>query len=438
MLKRFNNLKWMKSFCKRSYLIVVPIYIIAAWVLFFSFFGCAHAASGINQQLNYQGKITNSSSTDMAGSFNFKFELYNDPTAGDLLWSETWDDSSNQVVITNGVFSVALGSISDMDGSIFNNDNLYLQVYFDADSDGVFEEIFSPRKRLTSAPYAFNARALGGYLPTITSTPNSIPVLDSAGGLTISGVTTTVDIYANSNITVTGTSTFNGASIFNGAVSGPGFTNAWDLAFNSTSTWWAFGDSFDTNLAGKTTDDLTDEGAVNKYYATSLFLNDFTNPLVASTTGLAEGTNLYYTIARASTTAVNAVLENLRGKADGVASLNSSGKIPISELSSVVIGNTYIASTTDDMILLYNTYSLSVGDVAVVTASGTTFILQELDGSSISDWVELNSPVAAIRQINGQFAINGVLTLTADHINEGLELKNLYFTNARADARISL
>jgi len=49
------------------------------------------------------------------------------------------------------------------------------------------------------------------------------------------------------------------------------------------------------------TDDISDAAATNKYYSSSLFNSDFSSK---STTDLSEGTNLYFTDARARTAAV--------------------------------------------------------------------------------------------------------------------------------------
>lgn len=50
-----------------------------------------------------------------------------------------------------------------MTGSVnFNTDSLFLQVEFDPGNDGVYEEVFSPRRRFASVPYAHNTDTLDG------------------------------------------------------------------------------------------------------------------------------------------------------------------------------------------------------------------------------------------------------------------------------------
>ena len=179
-------------------LLVVPI-VTAAWVVFdFSSLNTTQAASGINQQITYQGKLANSSGTYVSSaSYNFKFELYDAATGGNVLWTEFWTATSSAgvVTITNGIFSVPLGTSTSLSSVDFNSDTLYLQVYFDSNSDGIFEEIFSPRKRITSSPYAFNSDTVDGFHATSTATAGQLLALDSSKGMSLNSVTTTDSFY---------------------------------------------------------------------------------------------------------------------------------------------------------------------------------------------------------------------------------------------------
>ena len=124
----------------------------------------ANAATGINPQITYQAKVTDTSGDNISnGSYNFIFRLYNASTSGTLLWTEQHSSaSSTQVSVISGLMSVALGSNESLSSEDFNSDTIWLEVGFDADSNGSFEETFSPRRQLTSAAYAFNADKLDG------------------------------------------------------------------------------------------------------------------------------------------------------------------------------------------------------------------------------------------------------------------------------------
>ena len=198
-------------------LLVVPIIIIATWVVIGLNIGTTQAAAGVNHLINYQGKIA--SSTGIAipnGNYGFRFEFWNSETGGGSLgWSESWT-TANPVPVREGIFSVALGSLAPIPGNIFYNNNVYLEVSFDSDGDNVFEEVFTPRKRIMAAPYALNAEAVGGYKPSTTSASNTIPVLDALGGLTLSGVTTTGNFTSHGKLTILGSTSSVVASFSDG------------------------------------------------------------------------------------------------------------------------------------------------------------------------------------------------------------------------------
>ncbi len=183
-------------------LLVVSISVIAAWVAFglngnSYFVFSAQAADGINKQLNYQGKIADSNGVALSsGSYNFHFAIFSAASGGTALWEEAWTATSTAgaVTVAHGVFSVALGTSTAMSLD-FNQDALYLEVQMDADGNGSFEETFAPRKRLTSAPYAFTADMVDGLHATSTATANQLLALDASAGMSLNSVTTTGTLY---------------------------------------------------------------------------------------------------------------------------------------------------------------------------------------------------------------------------------------------------
>ncbi len=218
--------------------------------------------------------------------------------------------------------------------------------------------------------------------------------------------------------------------------------------------------AFDTRLATKTTDNLT-EGATNKYFSnaqarnalsagTGLSYNAGTGSftLNATTNEVTEGANLYYTQARfdsaltaKSTDNLTEGLSNLyftnaradaritaqKGFNNGIASLDSSGKVPTSQLPGVVINNTFVVASQAAQTAL----SANIGDLAIRTDENKTYILQSSPASTFSNWTELLSP-SSVTSVNGQ---TGAVSLTTSNINEGT---NLYYTDARTDARFNL
>ncbi|MDO8669779.1 MAG: hypothetical protein Q7K65_05865 [Candidatus Buchananbacteria bacterium] len=199
-LKQFSHLMKLKNRFFSTNLVLVLILLVvpilaAAWIVFdLSAVSTTQAALGINQQITYQGKIANSSGLSVTtGSYGFQFQLYDDVTSGTLLWEETWTATTTPgaVSITRGIFSVNLGTSTSLSTVDFNSNSLFLSVKFDANSDGGFEETFTPRKRITSSPYAFNSDTVDGLHATTTATAGQILALDSSKGLSITQATTT-------------------------------------------------------------------------------------------------------------------------------------------------------------------------------------------------------------------------------------------------------
>jgi hypothetical protein len=102
---------------------------------------------------------------------------------------------------------------------------------------------------------------------------------------------------------------------------------------------------------------------------------------------------------------------------NGVATLDSNGKIPSSQLSALAINNTYVVSSEVDMLAL----SANTGDVAVRTDENKTYILSSGSPNILANWVEVLTPANVI-SVNGQ---TGIVDLTTSNVTEGL---NKYFS----------
>jgi len=149
----------------------------------------AHAATGINKQINYQARLLNSAGATVPdGTYNMQFKIYQDgtgcvgggtsPCGGTLKWTEEWLNHNSQgVTVTNGYFSIMLGAGSDSaalgTAVDFNQSSLWLSVNIGSTSAGAGATCtpFSscsgdgemlPFTQFAAAPYAFNASQLGG------------------------------------------------------------------------------------------------------------------------------------------------------------------------------------------------------------------------------------------------------------------------------------
>ena len=144
----------------------------------------AEAATGINRQINFQGKVVNANGTNVAnGSYTFVFRLYTVSSGGSNIWTDT-----ETLTVTDGIFQYNLGSDTinaPLPGSVdFNTDNIYLGINFNSDGE------MTPRVQFTAAPYAMNAEKVGGLTVTNTTGTLTVPAgktIAFGGAFTTSG-----------------------------------------------------------------------------------------------------------------------------------------------------------------------------------------------------------------------------------------------------------
>jgi hypothetical protein len=115
-------------------------------LLIFAIFVFSLSAFAVPQLINYQGKLTDSAGTPITGTKSVSFSIYNTSTGGTSLWSET-----QSVNLTNGIFSVSLGSVNPIPSSVFSSDDSYLGITVDSDSE------MTPRQRITSDGYSYKS-----------------------------------------------------------------------------------------------------------------------------------------------------------------------------------------------------------------------------------------------------------------------------------------
>ena len=142
---------------------------------------------------------------------------------------------------------------------------------------------------------------------------------------------------------------------------------------------------FDTAFAGKDTDDLT-EGATNLYFTSARFDTDFAGK---TTSDLAEGSNLYFTNARADARISAADIQDLNNV---VISTPSSGQVL--EYN----GTNWVNSTpTNGTVTSIATTAPITG--GTITSTGTIGITQASAGSdgylSSADWTTFNNKLQA-------------------------------------------
>ncbi|MBU1895330.1 hypothetical protein KJ641_00455, partial [Patescibacteria group bacterium] len=142
--------------------------------------------------IGYQAKLLESSAA-VTTTKAMAFLLYDSLTGGTLLYTASGTLGSTttvNVTPSNGVFTISLGDTAGtpasnaVSPSIFqNNTNVYLEVIVEG-------TVMSPRKQLTSVPFAFNSEYLSGVSATSTaSTSTYIPISGSDGSFVFNTTT---------------------------------------------------------------------------------------------------------------------------------------------------------------------------------------------------------------------------------------------------------
>lgn len=199
----------MKSILRACVLMLSPIIVVACTVYALS----QPVGAAINPQINFQGKLTNTDGTNVTnGTYSIVFSIYTVASGGAAVWTET----QSSVGITDGIFRVALGSITSLPGSVdFNGASLFLGINVNGNGE------MTPRVQFTASPYAFNSDKLGGVSSTgfvqlgpaavqaDASTNSSIFVNKTAAGNLIQLQSSAVDIFV---LSATGDITLNQAS----------------------------------------------------------------------------------------------------------------------------------------------------------------------------------------------------------------------------------
>lgn len=332
---------------------------LASLLLFFYVVQTAEATTGINKQINFQGKVTNTDGTNVANaSYNFLFCVYTTAspvtpcTAGsnnDAVWKE-----SKSITTADGIFQTNLGDTTAFASLIdFNTDNIYLGINFNSNGQ------MTPLVHFTTAPYALNADKVHG-----------LSVTDTTGTLTIPNGKT---IQFSDAFTTTGafplTLTATASTI---ATLPSGTITLADLGTSQTLTNKIIG-STGLTFTGATTDITTGTGEDLTLVANGagiISLNDattITGTTLINSTGTATTTigNATGTFALTSSGGLNVTTG---GALTGVASLDT---IATSATALTFAGTGTIASTTTGLTLDSgsNTLTIASSDTAL-TASG--------------------------------------------------------------------
>jgi len=152
----------------------------------------AIAQAQVPQLINYQGQLTDASGAPIPGPVSLKFEIFDALTAGNRLpIGSPWEETHPAVPVTNGVFSVVMGSVTPIPATIFDGGiNRFLQITVNGTT------VLSPRRQFTSVPYAMRARIPNGEVVRSLNTLKDDVTLAAGSNVTITPSGNTLTISA--------------------------------------------------------------------------------------------------------------------------------------------------------------------------------------------------------------------------------------------------
>jgi hypothetical protein len=243
----------------------------------------------------------------------------------------------------------------------------------------------------TGLPISTGVDGLASNVADFLATPSSAnlisAVTDETGtGLLVFGTSPTfTGTVIATNVTASGTVT---ANLFSGPLNG-----------NVTG-----------DITGNVTGNLT--GNVTGTSSLDLPLSGGTmSGAIAMGTSKITGLGTPTTSTDAATKAYADLMVPLTEKsaANGVASLDASGKVPAAELPDISITSTQVVANQVDMLAL----TAEVGDVAVRTDVNKTFILTASPPSTLANWQELLTPTDSVLSVDG---LTGAVDLSSVYL----------------------
>lgn len=126
------------------------------------------ARAGVPSTIAFQGYLTDSVGEPVNGAVDLVFALYDAPTGGTSLWTE----SRTAVSVAEGVFQVALGSVTPFPTTAFDEAPRHLGIRVEGEPE-------MPRTELRAAPFALEAREAGTVTDGISLTEDGVVTLDT-------------------------------------------------------------------------------------------------------------------------------------------------------------------------------------------------------------------------------------------------------------------
>jgi hypothetical protein len=163
-------------------------------------------------RIPFQGKLVDPATNNPKnGAFSMVFKLYDAPTGGNTLFTET-----QTVTVVNGQFTAQIGTITYLNADVLAGTSAYLGITVGADAE------MAPRQPLSMSPYAYTAVQLASDKSIRINSGTTYSTFTALGNLTLPyGVVGGTATFATVNSTGVGTfsiTTSSGISMGDGSL----------------------------------------------------------------------------------------------------------------------------------------------------------------------------------------------------------------------------
>lgn len=134
------------------------------------------SALAVPTEVSHQGTLVDSTGQALTGSHDVTFVIYDGPSGGTELWSETLS-----LELEDGFYAAVLGRTTDLDSGVFDGSTRYLGLAVDGGTE------LGQRAAIVSVPYAIRAGSLsGGPVDATELSVNGTLVVNGDGQLVAS------------------------------------------------------------------------------------------------------------------------------------------------------------------------------------------------------------------------------------------------------------
>jgi hypothetical protein len=338
----------------------------------------AHAA--VPDRIGFQGRLLDSSKNPRNGSFDMTFRIC-DTEAGSCA-SPVWTETQTGVVVTNGAFSVQLGSVSALGQSVFADAARYLEIEVEA-------ETLTPRQRLAASGYAFRAAFSDDLAAGDTDYIQARGTLQSGATFYVSSATVAGDLAVGDALTVGGLITAgSGANVITtaaGLLDASKSTNTLPNSSIDTSSVTKQGNTF--NVADRLV--LLDaSGHLNapaRVAATSGVEGSsgtFTGPITASSASLTATGAATYSLVTSSGVNVQAGTLTAGGDVNSAGNVTAAGDLAAANFNLVFLASTSLNSAGGTISVSFSAHRVLVAYLFFPSATLTGIAGVQFNGDT--------------------------------------------------------